>query len=155
MRRSFVGIVAVLAVASVSANAQSRSGVIIPDAVDIVAGEDLYAENCASCHGANLEGQENWQTPGEDGRVPAPPHDQTGHTWHHADQVIFEYTKLGGQAVMAQKGMAFDSGMPGFGKQLSDQDIWNILGFVKSTWPQRIRETQAIRTEGETKRRGN
>lgn len=137
------------------ANAAVSNSGAMPDDVDLAAGETLYAENCAACHGANLEGQENWQSPGEDGRLPAPPHDETGHTWHHADQVLFEYTKLGGRALMAVQGIEFDSGMPGFGDQLSDQEIWNILGYIKSSWPERIQEMQTVRTEGETRKRGN
>jgi mono/diheme cytochrome c family protein len=69
---------------------------VMPTAVDIAQGKALYAESCASCHGANLEGQPDWRTPGPDGRLPAPPHDETGHTWHHPDRVLFQYTKLGG-----------------------------------------------------------
>ena len=49
----------------------------------------LYAENCASCHGAKLEGQPDWRSPGPDGVMPAPPHDRTGHTWHHGDGMLF------------------------------------------------------------------
>ena len=52
---------------------------------DAVAGQVLYQENCASCHGANLEGEPDWRSPKEDGRLPAPPHDETGHTWHHGE----------------------------------------------------------------------
>ncbi len=132
--------------------AGSRTGVM-PEDVDLAAGEALYAENCAACHGVNLEGQVDWQSPGEDGRLPAPPHDETGHTWHHGDLVLFEYTKLGGRKLMAAQGMEFDSGMPGFGDQLSDQEIWNILGYIQSTWPERVQEMQATRTEGETRKR--
>ena len=124
-----------------------QSGVM-PESVDLVAGKALYAETCAACHGANLEGQDNWRSPGADGRLPAPPHDETGHTWHHEDQVLFDYTKLGGREVMAAQGMEFDSGMPGFGDQLSDQEIWNILGFIKSIWPEEIQDMQAARTKG-------
>ena len=122
---------------------------------DLARGEAIYSEACAACHGANLEGEANWRSPGPDGRLPAPPHDQSGHTWHHPDQVLFSYTKLGGRALMAEQGMEFDSGMPGFGEQLTDQEIWNILGYIKSTWPERIRETQAVRTEGEARSREN
>ena len=134
--------------------AEAERGVM-PEDIDIVAGKALYAETCAACHGANLEGQPDWRSPGEDGRLPAPPHDETGHTWHHGDQLLFDYTKLGGRAVMAAQGMDFDSGMPGFGDQLSDQEIWNILGYIKSTWPERIQDMQAVRTEGETRSREN
>ena len=30
---------------------------------DLAMGAQLYAENCASCHGAALEGEANWRTP--------------------------------------------------------------------------------------------
>ncbi len=127
-----------------------------PEDVDIAAGAALYAEHCASCHGASLEGQsEDWRSPGEDGLLPAPPHDETGHTWHHGDMLLFTYTQLGGAETLARQGMEFDSGMPGFGEALSDQDIWNIIAFIKSTWSDRIREIQSVRTEAERKQQGN
>ena len=138
-----------------TADATGSTGGAMPAEVDIAAGRALYGEHCAACHGANLEGQENWQSPGPDGRLPAPPHDKTGHTWHHGDGLLFDYTKLGGRAVMAAQGMDFDSGMPGFADHLSDAEIWNILGYIKSTWPERIRELQALRTESETRNRGD
>ncbi|MCA1334915.1 MULTISPECIES: c-type cytochrome [Rhodobacterales] len=117
--------------------------------VDIAEGKALYAENCASCHGAELEGQPDWRSPGPDGRLPAPPHDETGHTWHHPDSVLFDYTKLGGEALMAQRGMEFGSGMPGFGDSLTDQQIRNILGYIRSTWPEDVKQAQAERTKAD------
>ena len=121
-----------------------------PSSADPVQGAVLYADNCASCHGANLEGQENWRSPGPDGILPAPPHDESGHTWHHGDALLFEYTSLGGQESMKARGILdFKSGMPGFGDVLSDTEIWHILAFIKSTWRERIREMQATRSAGE------
>lgn len=116
---------------------------------DIVAGQVLYQENCASCHGANLEGEPDWRAAKEDGTLPAPPHDETGHTWHHGEGLLFNYTKLGGKEALASQGIDFNSGMPGFGEQLSDQKIWDILAYIKSTWPARQQELQATRTESE------
>ncbi|MDF0603375.1 cytochrome c [Psychromarinibacter sp. C21-152] len=113
-------------------------------------GAALYAENCAPCHGAVLEGQPDWRSPGPDGRFPAPPHDETGHTWHHPDSVLFDYTKLGGKVIMARQGLEFDSGMPGFGGSLTDQQIHNILAYIRSTWPEEVREMQAERTRADT-----
>ena len=121
----------------------------------IAAGEQLYAENCASCHGDNLEGQQDWRSPGEDERLPAPPHDETGHTWHHADRMLFDYTKRGGKAVLADQGVEFDSGMPGFGDDLGDEEIWNILAFIQSTWPELQLQLQAERTRFDNERGGN
>lgn len=123
--------------------------------VDIEMGETLYAENCAACHGANLEGEENWRSPREDGSLPAPPHDASGHTWHHPDSMLFTYTKKGGEQTLAAQGIEFASGMPGFGDQLSDQEIWNILAFIKSTWPERERAAQADRTAQDMASKGD
>lgn len=118
-------------------------------------GQDQYQKFCAACHGANLEGQGDWRSPGPDGRMPAPPHDETGHTWHHGDQLLFAYTKYGGKALMAERGMDFDSGMPGFEDTLSDPEIWAILNYIKSTWPERVQNIQAERTASETQAERN
>ena len=113
---------------------------------DIDAGRTLYAETCAACHGANLEGQPDWRTPDEDGILPAPPHDATGHTWHHDNVLLFEYTKRGGSAALAARGIDdFASGMPAFEGVLSDADIWDILAYIRSTWPPREQAAQAGR----------
>lgn len=109
-------------------------------------GKTLYAENCASCHGANLEGQPNWRSSDENGVLPAPPHDETGHTWHHDSGMLFQYTKLGGLEALARRGLTgFKSGMPGFAEALTDEEIWEVLAFIRSTWPERIQENHLMR----------
>ncbi|MEZ8006854.1 MAG: cytochrome c [Amylibacter sp.] len=113
---------------------------------NLSAGQILYTNNCASCHGAKLEGQPNWQSLNSDGILPAPPHDATGHTWHHDNELLFEYTKLGGKGALAARGITdFNSGMPAFGGVISDEDIWDTLAFIKSTWPEREQDAQASR----------
>jgi mono/diheme cytochrome c family protein len=115
---------------------------------DVLAGRTLYAENCASCHGGNLEGQPDWPSPDVDGVLPAPPHDATGHTWHHDNALLFEYTKLGGKAALAAMGVTdFSSGMPAFEDIISDDEVWNILAYIRSTWSDREREVQASRNQ--------
>lgn len=114
---------------------------------DIANGEAVYAETCASCHGERLEGQPDWQSPGADGVMPAPPHDETGHTWHHDSQLLFDYTKFGGQAALEARGVkGFTSGMPAFEEALSDAEIRDVLGFIRSTWPDRVQEVQDMRS---------
>lgn len=109
-------------------------------------GQVLYLDNCASCHGENLQGEPNWQTPKDDGTLPAPPHDETGHTWHHGDDLLFAYTKFGGQAALEARGVTgFKSGMPPFENVLSDAEIRAVLDYIKSTWPEDIRAVQAAR----------
>ncbi|MCS6622344.1 cytochrome c [Roseibacterium beibuensis] len=127
----------------------------MPEGLDLAQGEVLYGEYCASCHGANLEGQPDWQSLGPDGRLPAPPHDETGHTWHHPDSVLFQYTKLGGREALAFQGIEFDSGMPGFSGQLSDREIWTVLAYILSTWPERARAAQAARTDASLANEGS
>ena len=114
---------------------------------NILVGQMLYLDNCASCHGANLEGQSNWKSPNVDGVPIPPPHDATGHTWHHSNALLFEYTKLGGNSALAARGVAdFNSGMPAFESVISDDDIWNILAYIRSTWPEKEKEIQANRS---------
>ena len=55
------------------------------DAQVLATGKAVYERHCAACHGANLEGQPNWRSRDPSGRLPAPPHDASGHTWHHPD----------------------------------------------------------------------
>jgi mono/diheme cytochrome c family protein len=105
----------------------------------VALGRDVYAAHCAACHGAELEGESGWRTRKPDGTLPAPPHDETGHTWHHGDALLFEITKLGGQA-MGPPGYA--SGMPGFADILTDREIAASLAFIKSRWPDKIRRRQ-------------
>jgi len=118
-------------------------------APDVDGGRQLYQTNCASCHGANLEGQPEWQSPNPDGSYPAPPHDESGHTWHHGDAMLTDYIRRGGQAVLDDMGVSFVSGMPAFEDVIGETGIAAILAYIKNTWPDRIRATQADRTRME------
>ena len=113
---------------------------------DIGAGQVLYEKHCASCHGADLEGEPNWRSPNEDGTLPAPPHDETGHTWHHDNQLLYAYTALGGEGALAERGVTnFKSAMPGFEDVIAEEEIWNILAYIRSTWPERVQRIQSGR----------
>lgn len=104
------------------------------DEAQVARGAALYAAECSRCHGARLEGQLNWQSTAANGVYPAPPHDATGHTWHHADADLFAVVKHGGNTR--------DSTMPGFEDRLSDEEIWATLAFIKSHWPEQVRRRQ-------------
>ena len=108
----------------------------------IALGRQLYADHCASCHGNNLEGQPDWMIRLPNGRLPAPPHDASGHTWHHADDELFLITKRGLAAIVAD----YESDMPAFEGVLSNEEIRAILAFIKSIWPERERDYQETRT---------
>lgn len=100
-------------------------------------GRDIYGDNCASCHGADLQGEPDWRRPDADGYLPAPPHDSTGHTWHHPDAQLIEITRLGTEAIV---GGTYRSRMIGFGDILSDDEIIAVLAYIKSTWPGQVIE---------------
>jgi mono/diheme cytochrome c family protein len=106
------------------------------DAAVVGVGRQIYGAQCASCHGADLEGQPDWRRRLDSGRLPAPPHDATGHTWHHADTQLFELTKFGPAALVGGK---YESDMPGFEGTLSDAEIVAVLSYIKSTWPGDVR----------------
>lgn len=112
---------------------------LTPEDVSVVAeGAEIYQARCASCHGADLEGQPDWQTPLDDGRLPAPPHDEDGHTWHHPDELLIRITRLGTAEAIGQPD--FKSDMPAFGAVLTDAEIVAALSFIKSRWPEPIRQ---------------
>ena len=109
------------------------------DAELVSLGREVYAQQCASCHGAALEGQADWKLPLPTGGRPAPPHDETGHTWHHPDQLLFDLTKRGGQAFSPTD---YQNNMPAFAELLTDREILASLAFIKSTWPRQIQAQQ-------------
>jgi len=136
-----LGAVVIGAVASAWIMRAGDSGANAPSglALNRDAGRALYAQHCASCHGLKLEGQADWKRRLPSGRLPAPPHDASGHTWHHPDQVLLRITKDGPAAVV---GNGYESDMPGFAAVLTDQQIRDVIGYIKSTWPERERTYQ-------------
>ena len=110
-------------------NGTAPVGLLRPDDARLVAmGREIYAKACANCHGANLEGQPGWRT----NRALAPAHDETGHTWHHPDTMLLRVVRNG----TVQMGGT----MPAFKGVLTEEEMLGVLSFIKSRWPQRIRE---------------
>lgn len=99
----------------------------------VALGRTVYASHCAACHGAHLEGQAHWRKPGTDGRLPAPPHDESGHTWHHADAELIRVVQRGLVAGV-DRPPGYQGNMPAFGQVLTQADIVAVLSFIKSTW---------------------
>jgi mono/diheme cytochrome c family protein len=95
------------------------------------AGESLYLQQCAACHGVDLRGAPNWKTPNDDGSYPPPPHDSTGHTWQHSDATLID---------LILNGSAFEqSRMPAFAGRLSEDQVWAIIEYLKSQWGEQER----------------
>ncbi len=110
------------------------------DLAVVARGETVYAETCAACHGAELEGQPDWRKRDVGGLLPAPPHDASGHTWHHADDLLFEIVKYGPGAVIGDP--EYRSAMPAYDGVLSDADIVAALAYIKHSWPEKERSWQ-------------
>ncbi|ODT16706.1 MAG: cytochrome C [Kaistia sp. SCN 65-12] len=126
--------------ALVYANAQrGNAREALASAERVALGKTVYGASCASCHGAKLEGQPDWRKRRADGRLPAPPHDASGHTWHHSDAQLLAIIRLGTAAVV---GDGYQSDMPGFADVLTEAESAAVLDYIKSTWPQREAEYQ-------------
>lgn len=121
---------------------EGKSAADPDDSRQVATGKAAYDRHCAACHGTKLEGQPNWREKLPNGRLPAPPHDASGHTWHHPDAVLFGITKHGlvpGRYAPPK----YESDMPAFAGTLTDEEIWAVLAYVKSAWPAGIRNAQA------------
>ncbi len=144
MKRSLMAGASVLATAAIWVALADRTAgaetiMLRPDSADVVAqGADIYVSACASCHGADLKGHPDWRSRNADGRLPAPPHDASGHTWHHDAAALFQVTKLGVAELIGDPD--YGSDMPAFADTLTDAEIIAVLSYIKSTWPAHIRE---------------
>lgn len=103
-------------------------------------GQATYQASCAGCHGQRGEGQLDWKRRRTDGTYPAPPHDRTGHTWHHADGLLFGIVKEGGSFAAPPGYLAT---MPAWQGTLSDAQIIDVLAYIRTMWGSEEREFQA------------
>lgn len=106
-------------------------------------GEQVYAQNCASCHGVNGEGQfpDAPMERDDTGRLGAPPHNENGHTWHHDDDLLYEIVREGG---MGNAEMFYP--MPAFGERLSDEEIESVIFYIRTFWTEEQRQSQQAAT---------
>jgi mono/diheme cytochrome c family protein len=95
-------------------------------------GEAVYLKNCASCHGPNGEGTPGWRTPGADGRYPPPPLDGSAHAWHHSTDTLEEMIRKGSPGGAG--------GMPAWDGKLTNQEIADVIVWIKSLWPDDVYE---------------
>nr|WP_143705476.1 cytochrome c [Pollutimonas subterranea] len=136
--------VAIMGVAAILYSTMRQSGPAFIDPANqtlVMQGKAIYTNNCAACHGESLQGQPNWRERMPNGKLPAPPHDKTGHTWHHPDAMLVDMVRNGlvpGKTAPA----GYVSDMPAYGGILSDDEIIAVLTYIKSTWPPKVLEAQ-------------
>lgn len=108
-------------------------------------GRAVYAEQCAACHGAKLEGQPNWRQANAQGRLPAPPLDGTGHAWRHGDAELADFIKF---SVLRFAGPGYQTDMPAFDGKISDDDVRSLVAYIKSTWTPNVLAAQSFLNPG-------
>ena len=114
-------------------------------------GRLVYGQVCAGCHGVDLKGAANENSNQsalsvlEPPSSPPPPLDESGHSWMHTDGELFRIVKYG----IANCGTT-DTGsvMPGFGDEIDDGALEEVIAFVKSQWPDKIQRFQNVLNEG-------
>ena len=145
-----IALVTLLACSSAPTSDDLTANVAAPQSDPIPSGQKIFALNCASCHGVGGEGQPNWHIQNADGSFPAPPLNGEGHTWHHADGLLYRIVRDGGSELTIP---GYKSVMPAFENILSHQEIIAVLTYVKSLWEGKmsrglfITESQAFASE--------
>jgi len=86
-------------------------------------GQELYLEKCVLCHGSQGEGWD-WAKKVEKPPIPVP--DLSKVSPERSDQYLFSVIKEGGEAVGQTRFM------PPFGFQLSDQEVWDLVAYMRS-----------------------
>lgn len=114
----------------------ASEGINPRDAAQVAVGERVYRTYCSVCHGAELEGQPEWRRRLPSGRLPAPPHDDTGHTWHHANAELIAMVRDGMVPPLAPEG--YESDMPAYADILTDDEIRAVLAFIQSRWSDEV-----------------
>ncbi|MGY8880878.1 MAG: c-type cytochrome [Dehalococcoidia bacterium] len=127
-----VVIVAACADNSIDTRVEPQSGSSLTFPVELTdariqAGESLYAANCSACHGP---------VSGPTVLDSAPIHSDAGHTWHHPDRLLHQW-------ILDKPPLA--TLMPAFRGTLSDEQVIQVLAYIKSQW---LPEIQTRQNEG-------
>ena len=141
MRLAVLLVTALISLLLIGSGRDALSGEKSVSAKQVVAvGQAIYVKQCARCHGDDLQGQPNFRQRLPNGKMPAPAHDETGHTWHHPDWQLFEITKTGRQPFRPPE---YKTDMPAYKDILTDGEIWAVLAFINNSWPVNIQERQS------------
>ena len=84
----------------------------------------MYADNCSACHGP-VNGPTVLDS--------APIHSDAGHTWHHPDRLLRQW-------ILDKPPLA--TLMPAFRGTLSDEQVMQVLAYIKSQWLPEIQTRQ-------------
>lgn len=102
-----------------------------PDQIE--RGASIFQTHCENCHGKDAQGTPDWRKPKADGKFPPPPLNGTAHTWHHSTAVL-KHTILNG-------GPPEVSTMPAWKDILTEQQVDDVIVWIKSLWSDEIYAT--------------
>ncbi len=107
------------------------------------AGQASYNLRCAHCHGYAGEGE--LQVSAVDtlalGMKVVPPHDSTGHTWMHPEQLLVQLIQQGAPNPL------YRFQMPAYSEVMTDEEIRQVLAYIRLWWTDAQREHHAAITE--------
>jgi mono/diheme cytochrome c family protein len=141
--RSYQFLLAVIAIVLTAACAPTDPGSTVKGVRytrhQIAEGRTYYEQTCAACHGLGGQGQfpEAPFEPDATGRIGAPPHNETGHTWHHTDELLLRYITEGGFANPANFYI-----MPRFDALYDRDQAALIIAYIKTMWTEEQRIMQ-------------
>ena len=97
------------------------------------AGMQLYLENCAVCHGEQAQSTvQDWYQRDASGKFPPPPLNGTAHTWHHSINSLMHTVRNGT--------IEIGGTMPAWKDKLDNEQIFSILIWLTSLWPDQVYE---------------
>lgn len=140
MRSILIGVAVMLFGAAALAHAGEEQ----PPSSDrqrVDSGRRIYLQQCAACHGPYGEGQPGWQQRDAQGELPPPPHGPEGHTWKHADGMLYRVIRDGWRDPFNKTRRLT---MPAYGETLSPDEIRVVITYLKTLWTP---EQQGIQRE--------
>lgn len=143
MNKLLVTIMIGVAISTSSARAASEPPPLEPSLVKN--GHEIYRQYCASCHGANAQGAPNWQERDEHGELPAPPHNEEGHTWRHSDAELYMMVSKGWRDPFNKTKRLT---MPAFSDVLSPDQIRAVIAYLKTLWTPEETQFQSEESRG-------
>lgn len=103
----------------------------IIDTAQISRGADVFAKNCASCHGDQAQGDPDWRSRDKKtGRFPPPPLDGTAHAWHHPLAQL--------KHVIANGSPGGKGNMPAWKGKLTEQEMDDTIAWFQAKWPDEV-----------------
>jgi len=105
----------------------------------LATGNDVYNAYCAYCHGFKLDGKSEWFRRTDKDPKNSPALNETGNAWRMSDKMLFNISKYGGQPYLLP---GLKSEMPAFEGVIDDKQIRLSLDYIKSQWPEKIRQHQ-------------